>query len=609
MRTSGFLAAVLPLLAVSASACSGGDSTKAGGSAPPVTLTIGSDDVPGRPAADQILEFARQVEQRSQGRLRIKAVWDADGAGHRNWDQRVARMVVRGELDLGLIPARAWDTEGVASLRALHAPFLVTSDALLDRVVTSELAGDMLGGLVELGLVGLTLVPESLRHPFAYDAPFRSLERYRGARMRAPRSDVAYALIRALGGRADDLTGQPFTRAVAAGRYAAAESDFAFADALQAPTTATANVTLFPKANALVINARRLDGLDDTERRILTEAARRTQRWAIDHRPTDADASQAFCRAGGRVVLAGAAHLAELERAAAPVYAELERDLMTRTLIASIRAMKRDLPEPPAPVACGDASDAAAPVAAAASTATVLDGVYRAELTEDELLARGLSYVDAHDNRGLIRLTFGGGELVISEERELWPDCHGTYRASGSKLLIHITGPGCPREEQPMTMSWTLRDGKLKLVPAAEDAFTRVWWGSEQWRRIADVESKAGIPNGVYRTSLTQAELVASGLEPSLAPTFDGVNTLTLENGTIVGKLKDDGPLPPCIGSYTTSGETVDIRWTRNCDGGLTATWAFVQGALRLTNVRGHQPGERVVARAVFGTKPFEKIG
>ena len=30
-----------------------------------------------------------------------------------------------GELEMGLIPARAWDTEGVTSLRALHAPFLV----------------------------------------------------------------------------------------------------------------------------------------------------------------------------------------------------------------------------------------------------------------------------------------------------------------------------------------------------------------------------------------------------------------------------------------------------------------------------------------------------
>ena len=138
------------------------EGTKAGGQAAPVILRIGTDDSPGRPAADQIGEFARQVEELSDGGVRIEPVWNAAGdTGEDDWDQKVARMVVAGEVDMGLIPARAWDTEGVTSLRALNAPFLITSDELAAEVASSELAGTMLAGLDTVGVTGLALCPRA----------------------------------------------------------------------------------------------------------------------------------------------------------------------------------------------------------------------------------------------------------------------------------------------------------------------------------------------------------------------------------------------------------------------------------------------------------------
>ena len=60
-RHIGVLAVVL--LACVLGACSGDEeTTKAGGAGEPVTLRIGTDDVPGKPASDQIEEFARRVE-------------------------------------------------------------------------------------------------------------------------------------------------------------------------------------------------------------------------------------------------------------------------------------------------------------------------------------------------------------------------------------------------------------------------------------------------------------------------------------------------------------------------------------------------------------------
>ncbi len=84
----------------------------------------------------------------------IEPVWKAVGGDKDDWDQAVARGVVAGEFDMGLVPARAWDTEGVSSLAALHSPILVTSDALMAKVTEPAIADEMLAGLDTLGVSG-----------------------------------------------------------------------------------------------------------------------------------------------------------------------------------------------------------------------------------------------------------------------------------------------------------------------------------------------------------------------------------------------------------------------------------------------------------------------
>jgi hypothetical protein len=78
---------------------------------------------------------------------------------------------VSGELDLGLVATRAWEDAGVASLVALTTPFLITDEALVDDVVGGPIADELMSGLNKVGVVGLALIPEGLRHPFAFDTP------------------------------------------------------------------------------------------------------------------------------------------------------------------------------------------------------------------------------------------------------------------------------------------------------------------------------------------------------------------------------------------------------------------------------------------------------
>jgi TRAP-type C4-dicarboxylate transport system substrate-binding protein len=64
-------AALLGLLLSGCSSDSAG--TKAGGEGPPLTLRLGTDDEPGRRAADQIADFARRVDELSDGRVSIRS--------------------------------------------------------------------------------------------------------------------------------------------------------------------------------------------------------------------------------------------------------------------------------------------------------------------------------------------------------------------------------------------------------------------------------------------------------------------------------------------------------------------------------------------------------
>jgi TRAP-type C4-dicarboxylate transport system substrate-binding protein len=353
MRTTSRLAAVG--LVITLAACGSDGSSTTPTATGPLTLRIGTAEAADSPTSGQVREFARQVDRLSNGRLRVEPVWEARDAGGDDWDQQAARKVISGDLAMGAIPARSWDTERVTSLRALHAPFLVTSEVLVEQIVTGPVGEQMLAGLDRAGVVGLALLPENLRHPFAYGKPIRGPGDYAGAAVRSPRSDLSYRMFTALGARPDDYPGDSFGTAVETGEVAAAESAFAWADTLHAPTIATGNVTFYPKVNTLVVNANTWKALTGEQQTILRDAARGTRDWAIQNVTPDTEAAKEFCGRAGTVVLASPTDLAALEHAVQPVYTELQQDPQTTSHIDQIRTLKAASPSTTAslPTACG----------------------------------------------------------------------------------------------------------------------------------------------------------------------------------------------------------------------------------------------------------------
>lgn len=482
------MAIVAAVAAVLGGCSDDGDSTKAGSGSPPVTLRIGTADPPGRPTEDQIGEFARHVEELSEGQLRIEPVFRAGGETSPDWDQVVGRMVVSGELDMGLIPARAWDTEGATSLRALHAPFLVTSNELVGKVVTSDLAATMLAGLDAVSLTGLALLPEGMRHLFVFGEADVDLFDLDGKVVRAPTSETTSALFEALGATADDLDAQDdrFLAGVRDGSVAAAESEFALAGCcLPAASTAAANLILFPKVNSLVINTEAYESLGGGLQQVLRDAADRTVEWAISEMPSDADRAAEFCDGGGTIVNAPESELAAMQAAVAPVYAELERDETTKELIERIQAIKAELPPPPEIAPCEPVATATtSPPEAAGTEIEFPEGVYRMEITAEFLMAAGVDRASAFEHAGTWTLTFEDGRFQEGT-------CVGTYSVNDGRVETVLgTDPQCGTAASEVLFSagWTLEDDQLQFTDVlsghGSDLLVETLFGGQPFTKI-----------------------------------------------------------------------------------------------------------------------------
>jgi TRAP-type C4-dicarboxylate transport system substrate-binding protein len=462
-KTSIALITSMVFVAVACSSPDPDSASKAGGDEPPLVLTMGTSDPPGRPAVDQIEEFAARVADLSEGRMTIEPRLEATGGSTRDGDQAVARRVISGELDMGNIPTRAWDTEGVTSLRALSAPFLITTDELLDEVVSSDLVDDLLSGLPAVGVIGLGLLSEGLRHPYGFAGPLLGPEDYDGAVIRTMTSATTKATFQALGASVTDE--QMNTEA-----HEGMESGYAW-DPIG---VATGNVVFFPKVNAVVINSEVFDRLSEGQRTILEQAVAETQTWAIGTRSSDVEGAAAFCARGGSVVLADETAISALEAAVVPVYQELGTDSQTRDLIAAINEMKQGVqPTTAIPSACGegeqDDGSTQAPGSGApdVESAEFPQGTFRAERTVDALLASGMSEADAHGYQGLWTLTFEGGALAIEDPVGV---CNGSYSLADGRISLHLgSDPACGTTPNTVLFvaRWSMKDDELQFEQLA----------------------------------------------------------------------------------------------------------------------------------------------
>src|SRR5215469_14579865 len=248
--------AAVAILAIGAGACGSGSVDKAGGPVSrPVVLTLADPEVD----TSNAQPFASAVARLSNGALQINIKGDwrpSDPSGEAD----LITDVQAGKAQLGITPARAFDTVGIDSFQALQAPFLIDNYPLERKILASAIPGQMLAALRPHGLTGLAVLPGPLRRPLGFTRPLVAAASYRGARIAIRPSVLDADIFRALG-----AIPATFYRTLGPGSIAGL----------------TGNVVFEPRANVIFMNSRAFGALTPSQRTELAQAAVRARAAGI----------------------------------------------------------------------------------------------------------------------------------------------------------------------------------------------------------------------------------------------------------------------------------------------------------------------------------------
>jgi TRAP-type C4-dicarboxylate transport system substrate-binding protein len=457
---------------------------KSGGRAA-IRLELAVTEARGAPAAQVAETFARRIESRSNGAIRVTVRYrpasSPTAASTGQVEARAISAVRTNAVQLAVLPSYVLRDHGVTTLRALRAPFLITSSSLARRVTTGPLADRLQAGLGRLSLTGLGLVPEGLERPFGYLKPLIAPADFGGATIRTDGSRDTRAVLRTLGARPVGPDTREGDTALRSGFDSSSGSPPDAGGTFPRDSFTAAEVAVFPKVDVLVASRDALTALPPSGRAILQQAGADTRAETIAATDEPA-AAAAFCRAGGTVVSAPPSAMRLLRARTAKVLASMRRDPVTRELIAEIeRVRARDdvAVEPCAPplVETSDEPLNADYPHPLRDRLLPPSGSYRRDFTVRELRAAGADEAEALRSAGVVTLTFSGPGYALRYKLD-WkastrPACGGSVELAG-RLTELVWNPGAPCTGH-VWFAWTRGDAG-DLVITSFDRHTEPAW-------------------------------------------------------------------------------------------------------------------------------------
>ncbi|MGC5172145.1 hypothetical protein ACLQ2Q_15995 [Microbacterium sp. DT81.1] len=339
-RTACLLAVLVPTLVLAPGCTSDAvyDGTKAGSAPLGIVKRLAVPEAAGSPTGRLAKLIVEELDARNAA-VTFEPAWDDRGPDPRR-EADLAASVADGSFAFGLIAARAFDRWPEASLPALSAPFQLHSMAQATAVATDPAVLDYLMRLEGLGLVGIAVIPEEIRHPAAL-TPLLEPEQFQGLRIRTAQTDVTFEadVLAALGATA---VGDAPPGSVLLGVVDASETSFGWLPTLPGDLTITGDLDLWVKFDVLVADHEAWDSLSETQRHAIQVAAARVAAAPID----PADAATRACLLGYRLAVAGSATRHALEGKAEPLVRSLLADSAHAPVV---QAMKEAVTEHPAP--------------------------------------------------------------------------------------------------------------------------------------------------------------------------------------------------------------------------------------------------------------------
>jgi TRAP-type C4-dicarboxylate transport system substrate-binding protein len=421
------------------------------------------------------------------------------------------RAVRDGQIDIAIVPTRAFDAVGVKTFDALMAPMVVDSLTLQGNVLADPVVSDMLDSLASAGLVGIGMLPGPIRLPNGITRRMLGPPTYAGARIATNASPISERALKTLGAVPVEsvFEGADMTAFDGLEQQAASIAGNQYDGIVRWMTT---NVGLWPRPLAIVAGTGAWGTLSDTQRGWLVQAAKGALSDTTNQQAGVEDIAN-MCRRGRiAIVSASASQISQLRRAFAPVDRWLRTDAATAGYLDRIQTIKKQLggapagqpidcaalastPKPTQPPGPGSARPLPSPVPA--GQVSKIDGNYAILTTAKELTAAGASPGEVTPgNWGDLRWVFDKGRFASTQFAATKSDgrtCnwnYGTYVVhDGQQVELTIVGGGgivggaaANQAGEIFKFTFSTYHDTMKLSEVAGET-SPVPWMVKPWRR------------------------------------------------------------------------------------------------------------------------------
>ena len=298
------------------------------------TLRAADTHIPSYPTVRAVEWMGRTLARETGGRIRIRA-YPGRQLGE---ESDTLQQTVFGAVDINRINITAL-TNVVPKTVVLTLPFIFQSTEHRDRVLHGDIGDEILAALEPYGLIGLVFYDSGARSIYTARRNVRSPADLAGLRIRVQNSDIAVAMIQALGANATPMEFGQVYEAIRNGAVDGAENNWpSFVDTRHfevAPHYSLTQHSMAPEV--LIMSNRTWQRFGASDRELIRDTARRSIEvmsglWAERVREARAIATAA----GVTVVDVGKTPFLEAVR---PVYERYAGDPALAALVRRIRAV------------------------------------------------------------------------------------------------------------------------------------------------------------------------------------------------------------------------------------------------------------------------------
>ncbi|MTI58937.1 MAG: TRAP transporter substrate-binding protein [Firmicutes bacterium] len=192
-----------------------------GAQAAEITLRLADNQPEGYPTVVGAKEFARLVEERTNGRIKI----DVYAGGILGDESSTIEQIQFGAIDFvrtSITPMANFEP----AMNVLSLPYLYPSEEYMFQVLQGEIGESVLDGLKDDGIVGLTWYDSGARSFYIADKKVTSPEDLKGLRIRVQESQLMMDMVEALGASPTPISWGEVYSALQTGVVDAAENNY-----------------------------------------------------------------------------------------------------------------------------------------------------------------------------------------------------------------------------------------------------------------------------------------------------------------------------------------------------------------------------------------------